>query len=209
MHDAPSQTLTFCVDAGPDGAAYEVSRATKPLIARSALGLTLQGLPGTPVDHIAGVSRSATDQTWEQPWGEQRLVRDHHNEMRVSLAGAGDALPYDLVVRVFDDGFGFRYDVKTLKTDQAVAITDEVPGADVLRAKVLTVSDGVARGVRDDLSGRALVDRLAAAGFDVVDHRVIADGADLVVELPAPLDAERLGHRDLDALDVVAVPDGL
>ena len=122
---SPSQTLTFCVDAGPDGAAYEVSRATKPLIARSALGLTLQGLPGTPVDHIAGVSRSATDQTWEQPWGEQRLVRDHHNEMRVSLAGAGDALPYDLVVRVFDDGFGFRYDVKTLKTDQAVAITDE------------------------------------------------------------------------------------
>jgi molybdenum cofactor synthesis domain-containing protein len=48
------------------------------------------------------------------------------------------------------------------------------------RAKVLTVSDGVVHGTRDDLSGRALVERLSASGFDVVEHRVIADGADLV-----------------------------
>jgi molybdopterin adenylyltransferase len=47
-------------------------------------------------------------------------------------------------------------------------------------AKVLTVSDGVVHGTREDLSGRALVDYLADNGFDVVDHRVTADGADLV-----------------------------
>ena len=47
-------------------------------------------------------------------------------------------------------------------------------------AKVLTVSDGVVHGTRDDLSGRALVEHLSANGFDVVDHRVTADGADLV-----------------------------
>ncbi len=50
----------------------------------------------------------------------------------------------------------------------------------VPRAKVLTVSDGVAHGARDDLSGRTLVDRLSAHGFDVVDHRVTADGSELV-----------------------------
>ena len=49
-----------------------------------------------------------------------------------------------------------------------------------LRAKVLTVSDGVAEGVRDDKSGRALVERLTAAGYEVVDHRVSADGVDAV-----------------------------
>jgi molybdenum cofactor synthesis domain-containing protein len=48
------------------------------------------------------------------------------------------------------------------------------------RAKVLTVSDGVSHGTRDDLSGRALVEHLASSGFDVVDHRVTADGADAV-----------------------------
>ena len=48
------------------------------------------------------------------------------------------------------------------------------------RAKVLTVSDGVVRGTRDDLSGRALVEHLAGHGFDVVDHRVTADGTEPV-----------------------------
>ncbi|MGD9999367.1 MAG: molybdenum cofactor biosynthesis protein B [Ilumatobacteraceae bacterium] len=49
-----------------------------------------------------------------------------------------------------------------------------------LRAKVLTVSDGVIHGTRDDSSGRALVEQLVAAGFEVVEHRVTADGANEV-----------------------------
>ena len=48
------------------------------------------------------------------------------------------------------------------------------------QAKVLTVSDGVADGTRDDKSGRALVEALTAAGYDVVDQRVSADGVDTV-----------------------------
>jgi molybdopterin adenylyltransferase len=47
-------------------------------------------------------------------------------------------------------------------------------------AKVLTVSDGVAEGTREDRSGAALADRLAGAGFDVVERRVTADGVDAV-----------------------------
>jgi molybdenum cofactor synthesis domain-containing protein len=50
----------------------------------------------------------------------------------------------------------------------------------IQQAKVLTCSDGVFHGARDDASGRALVDRLNAAGFDVVEHRVTADGSDAV-----------------------------
>ncbi|HYL53378.1 MAG TPA: molybdopterin-binding protein, partial [Acidimicrobiia bacterium] len=46
-----------------------------------------------------------------------------------------------------------------------------------LQAKVLTVSDGVAGGTRADKSGRALVEHLAAAGYDVVAHEVTGDGA--------------------------------
>ena len=49
-----------------------------------------------------------------------------------------------------------------------------------LRAKVLTISDGVAHGSRDDASGRALVEQLTGAGFDVVDHQVCTDGRDTV-----------------------------
>jgi len=47
-----------------------------------------------------------------------------------------------------------------------------------LQAKVLTVSDGVAAGTREDKSGRALVEHLAAVGYDVVAHEVTGDGAE-------------------------------
>lgn len=53
------------------------------------------------------------------------------------------------------------------------------PGAP-LQAKVLTVSDGVVHGTRDDASGRALVEQLVAVGFVVVEHRVTVDGANEV-----------------------------
>jgi len=49
-----------------------------------------------------------------------------------------------------------------------------------LAAKVLTVSDGVVGGTRDDRSGQQLVERLAAAGYEVVDRRVVADGVETV-----------------------------
>jgi molybdenum cofactor synthesis domain-containing protein len=49
-------------------------------------------------------------------------------------------------------------------------------------AKVLTVSDGVVAGTREDRSGAALGDRLGAAGFEVVGRHVSADGAEAVAE---------------------------
>ena len=49
-----------------------------------------------------------------------------------------------------------------------------------LKAKVLTVSDGVVAGTREDSSGAALAARLIEAGFNVVEVDVTADGADAV-----------------------------
>lgn len=60
-------------------------------------------------------------------------------------------------------------------------------------AKVLTVSDGVAEGTRDDRSGKALVARLAAEGYSVVEHRCTADGADAVAAALRDLTADFAG----------------
>jgi molybdenum cofactor synthesis domain-containing protein len=49
------------------------------------------------------------------------------------------------------------------------------------------VSDGVADGTRDDKSGRALVEHLTGAGWDVVEHRVTADGVEPVAAALAEL----------------------
>ncbi|MDY7103451.1 MAG: MogA/MoaB family molybdenum cofactor biosynthesis protein [Actinomycetota bacterium] len=56
--------------------------------------------------------------------------------------------------------------------------TDREPNG--LSAKVLTVSDGVIAGTREDRSGAALEELLRGAGFDVVERRVVADGTDSV-----------------------------
>lgn len=49
-----------------------------------------------------------------------------------------------------------------------------------LLAKVLTVSDGVIAGTRQDRSGEALSGRLAELGYRVVERRAVADGTDNV-----------------------------
>lgn len=58
-----------------------------------------------------------------------------------------------------------------------------------LQAKVVTASDGVIAGTREDRSGQALEDHLKAAGWQVVERRQIPDGAesvrDALVELSA------------------------
>lgn len=51
-----------------------------------------------------------------------------------------------------------------------------------LQAKVITVSDGVVEGVREDRSGAALAAHLADAGFEVVERTVVADGVDPVAD---------------------------
>jgi len=61
------------------------------------------------------------------------------------------------------------------------------------QAKVLTVSDGVAHGARDDVSGRTLATHLAASGFEVVDHRVTADGAEAVAAALTEMTADFSG----------------
>jgi molybdopterin adenylyltransferase len=58
-----------------------------------------------------------------------------------------------------------------------------------LPAKVLTISDGVVAGTREDAAGPALVAQLTEAGYAVVDQRVVPDGvaavSEAIVELAA------------------------
>jgi molybdopterin adenylyltransferase len=58
-----------------------------------------------------------------------------------------------------------------------------------VKAAVLTVSDGVSAGTRDDRSGDVLEELLAAEGFDVV-RRVVADERDAIADAIAELAGE-------------------
>jgi molybdenum cofactor synthesis domain-containing protein len=58
-----------------------------------------------------------------------------------------------------------------------------------LLAKVLTVSDGVVAGTRDDVSGRTLTERLIGEGYAVVEHRVTEDGTEAVAKVLGEMSA--------------------
>jgi molybdopterin adenylyltransferase len=70
---------------------------------------------------------------------------------------------------------------------------DPGSGGPVYRAKVVTVSDGVVAGTREDLSGAALEEALQAAGFEVEERSVIADGVASVAGELARLSASFAG----------------
>lgn len=51
-----------------------------------------------------------------------------------------------------------------------------------LRAKILTVSDGVAAGEREDTAGPALAEVLRSHGYEIAERRVVRDGSESVLE---------------------------
>jgi alpha-glucosidase len=60
---------------------------------------------------IVDLQRTSRDETWTQPWGEVKSIRDRHNELRVLLSEEGEtARQFGIVFRAFDDGLGFRYE---------------------------------------------------------------------------------------------------
>jgi len=122
---SPGKVIEVCVFAKDGGAFYQVSRLGEPVLAPSALGLSFAGEPTARITGLGKARRSASDTNWEQPWGEQRVIRDNHTELTVSLAGDTPlSKTFDVTFRLFDDGIGFRY-AYTIPAGQAVAVTEE------------------------------------------------------------------------------------
>ena len=92
---------------------YAVRRDDMDVILPSKLGFTF--LIDAPLDSnfsITSSQQTSFDETWTQPWGEVKDLRNHHNELRIELTETS-AKPRTLILvfRAFDDGVGFRYEL--------------------------------------------------------------------------------------------------
>src|SRR5688500_1248095 len=90
-----------------------LKRAGNDLLFPSRLGFVFGGAPSLRDSlRIVTSSRSSFDSTWTQPWGEVAKFRDHHNQLRVTVQERNTrARKFDIVVRAFNDGIGFRYEI--------------------------------------------------------------------------------------------------
>jgi alpha-glucosidase len=119
---SPGGVLTVEVGVTGEGRPeYTVSRLGRQVIAPSRLGFLLTDAAKLERNFaVAAEAPTQHDDTWEQPWGERRFIRNHYTEFRVHLAEKwGLERRMDVVFRLYDDGLGFRYefpDQPNLKT---------------------------------------------------------------------------------------------
>jgi len=75
---------------------------------------------------VEGTRKVPFDETWTQPWGEVKDIRNHHNELRVILVEAGEPRRrFHVVFRAYDDGVGFRYELPEQPNLTRFQIMDE------------------------------------------------------------------------------------
>ena len=133
---SPDGSLVLTVSTDNDSrATWSLSRKGKLLIAPSTLGFLLtDGLNMVRGFRIVGSETGSHDDTWEQPWGERRFVRDRYNEVTVKLQQSetqGSRL-MNVHFRLFDNGIGFRYELPKQPALKTMRIADEVTEFDVV-----------------------------------------------------------------------------
>lgn len=108
---SPDGSISFIVSVEDGKAKYKVTDGQDVVLKNSVLGFSLleDSLCFTNVE-IKKIGSRTINETWEQVWGEDKIVKNHCNELTVRLTEkTNNPKIMDLIVRVFDDGFGFRY----------------------------------------------------------------------------------------------------
>ncbi|MCC3156507.1 glycoside hydrolase family 97 protein [Hymenobacter sp. 15J16-1T3B] len=102
-------TLNFELQGGVP--TYRLRYKGREVIKTSKLGLELKKTTSL----LGGFAQTdkqtrSFDETWTPVWGEAKTIRNHYNELAVTLTQAETQRTMRVRFRVFDDGLGFRYE---------------------------------------------------------------------------------------------------
>ena len=121
---SPDKSLQVSFRLTEDGAPqYSVTQDGMTVLDWSQLGLVSADQDLTRGFKLLRTTTSSFQETWETVWGEERTITDNHRELKVSLQHLS-GLRMDIIFRVFNDGFAFRYAFPEA-SDQSLVITDE------------------------------------------------------------------------------------
>lgn len=133
---SPDGSIVLTVSTDNDSRpTWSLSRKGKLLIAPSKLGFVLtDGVNMVRGFSITGSQTAKGDDTWEQPWGERRFVKDRYNQLTVRFkqsATQGERL-MNVTFRLFDNGVGFRYELPEQGAFRTMNIAEETTEFDVV-----------------------------------------------------------------------------
>ena len=101
--------VTFTLNEGTP--TYSVDYKGAPVILPSRLGFDLNGAEDLLGGFVLGGTETATfDEVWEPVWGEELSIRNNYNELLVRLTQEATERDMNIRIRVFDDGYGLRYE---------------------------------------------------------------------------------------------------
>ena len=141
---SPNGNLSLQFAIGENGApTYSLDYKGKQVVLPSGMGMELRGKSpaltfgaeivraehGAPVSLYNGfeqvsVERSSADETWSPVWGESDKIRNHYNEMLISLVNR-NGYKMNIRFRLYDDGVGFRYEFPQQKSEQTYFVIKE------------------------------------------------------------------------------------
>ena len=105
---------------------YSLDYKGKPVVGESHLGFKLQGSGMYDWFETSDTATREIDETWNPVWGEESQIRNHCNEMTVTLRQTSSNRFMKICFRVFDDGMGLRYEFPDQKSMAYFVITDEL-----------------------------------------------------------------------------------
>lgn len=108
--------------------AYRTYFNNKVIIANSLLGFRFKNNPALEKGFkIISAKETTFDETWEQPWGEERLIRNNYNQLSVALEETGTLRrKLNLIFRTYEYGIGFRYEFPEQPRLNTMEITEEL-----------------------------------------------------------------------------------
>jgi len=109
---SPNGKLTLQFSLQNDGVpTYHLIYKGRDVIKTSKLGFDLKNAPAlTSGFAVAEAKRRTFDESWQPVWGEVKTIRNHYNELALTLTQAATARTMRVRFRLFDDGLGFRYE---------------------------------------------------------------------------------------------------
>ncbi|WP_181305484.1 glycoside hydrolase family 97 protein [Rufibacter sp. XAAS-G3-1] len=145
---SPNGKLTMRFSLQGDGSpTYSLTYKGKPVIKQSKLGFVLKtkaadaasggsdanmeqkavNLQGSLHSNftVTDTKTASFNETWSPVWGEVKTIRNHYNELAVTLSQQGTGRQMLVRFRLFDDGLGFRYEFPTQKSLAYFVIKDE------------------------------------------------------------------------------------